>query len=459
MNALTTTCLSMPAGLPVLGVQSQQIAPFLPWVGGLLALLCLWAALRANRHRRWIDDTPTSKTTGVFIGLVEVKGTAEAERPLVSYLAAQPCVHYSWSVNEHWSRLVTETYTDSKGKTQTRTRTESGTTTVASGGEQTPFYLKDDLGVVLVRPQGAQLEPATIFHRTCGRSDPLYYAKGPARAVADSDHRRDFVETAIVLHAPLYIMGQAREREDVVAAEIAHDPKCPLFLISCRTEKQISRGLGAGYWVGAIAGLVLAVGGVVAGRAVVGRASLDDITPYLVAAASYGLAWILGWVWLVYNSLVGLANRVRQAWSLVDVQLKRRNDLIPNLVSVVQGMSDHERGVQTEIAALRAQLEATPPGVAGPNFHACTRLLRAVEEKYPQLRAQDSFLGLQRHLTDTEQRIALARGYFNDIATYYNTRLERIPDRFVRPLARLCPQPLLAANDFERASLPIALAP
>ncbi|MCU0913466.1 MAG: LemA family protein [Planctomycetes bacterium] len=459
MDTLSATCLPLPAGFPVLGVQPQEIAPLLPWVGGLVALLCLWAALRANRHRRWVDDTPTSKTTGVFIGLVEVKGTAEAEQPFVSYLGEQPCVYYSWSVNEHWSRLVTETYTDSNGKTRMRTRRESGTTTVASGGEQAPFYLKDDLGVVLVRPQGAKIEPVTIFHKTCGRSDPLYYAKGPAQAVAHSDHRRDFIETALVLHAPLYVMGQAREREDVVAAEIAHDSKCPLFLISCRTEKQISRGLGIGYWVGAIAGLVLAVGGVVAGRAILDRPLLDDIPPYLIAAALYALAWSLGWVWLVFNSLVDLANRVRQAWSLVEVQLKRRNDLIPNLVTIVQGMSDHERAVQTEIAALRAQMTATPPGVAGPDFHACARLLVAVQEKYPQLRAQDSFLGLQRNLTDTEQRIALARGYFNDIATYYNTRLERIPDRFVRPLARLRPQPLLAANDFERAGLPITLTP
>ena len=158
----------------------------------------------------------------------------------MSHLARQPCVWYSWSVEEDWSRTVTETYTDSEGKTHTRTSTESGTTTVAGGGEQAPFYLKDDLGVVLVRPKGAKIEPVTIFNKTCDRSDPLYYAKGPAEAVADSDHRRQFTETAIPLHAPLYVMGQAREREDVVAAEIARDPKCPMFLISCRTEKQIS---------------------------------------------------------------------------------------------------------------------------------------------------------------------------------------------------------------------------
>jgi hypothetical protein len=151
MDIPITACYQVLAELLFIGQRSQGLTLWGPWVGGVLALLCLWAALRANRHRRWVDDTPTSKTTGVFIGLVEVKGTAETERPLVSYLAQQPCVCYSWSVEEHWSRMVTETYTDSEGNTHTRTRTESGTTTVASGGEQAPFYLKDDLGVVAGR--------------------------------------------------------------------------------------------------------------------------------------------------------------------------------------------------------------------------------------------------------------------------------------------------------------------
>jgi len=455
---LTEVCLEMVGRFRVIGMGSEDIVPYFPWVGGALALLCLWAALRANRRRRWVDDTPTSKTTGVFIGLVEVKGTAESERPLVSHLAEQPCVCYSWSVQEHWSRTVTETYTDDKGKTQTRTRHESGWTTVATGGEQTSFYLKDDLGVVQVRPEGAKIEPVAVFSRTCGRADPLYYGKGPVNAVADSDHERSFTETAIPLHTPLYVMGQAREREDVVAAEIAGDPKCPMFLISCRTEKQISSGMGIGYWIWAIVGLVLAVGGVIAADAIGDEVLRRSAVPCVAAATIYLLAWALGWVWLVFNSLVGLRNRVAQAWSLVDVQLKRRHDLIPSLVAAVQGMSDHERQVQTEIAVLRAQTEATPPGVPGPDYRACARVLLAVQEKYPQLKAQYSFLSLQRNLADTEQRIALARGYFNDIATYYNTRLERIPDRFVRGFAALKPRTLMSANDFERAPVPVDLA-
>src|SRR4051812_49757306 len=98
--------------------------------GGLLALGCLWGALKAAVRRRLVDGLPTSKTTGVFIGLVEVKGSAESEAPLTSHLAAVRCIHYAWSVEEKWSRTVTETTTDSKGNTQTTTRHESGWSTV-----------------------------------------------------------------------------------------------------------------------------------------------------------------------------------------------------------------------------------------------------------------------------------------------------------------------------------------
>src|SRR6266568_7977373 len=124
----------------------NNVAPFvplLPGLGGVLAFACLFFALRSGKRKRLVDNLPTSKTTGVFIGLVELKGTAESAQPLTSYLAGQPCVHYQWRVEEHWSRTVTETYTDSDGKTRTRTRHESGWTTVGNSSEISAFYLHD----------------------------------------------------------------------------------------------------------------------------------------------------------------------------------------------------------------------------------------------------------------------------------------------------------------------------
>lgn len=134
--------------------------------GVLVALACLFVAMRYLRRKQLIDDLPTSKTQGVFIGLTELKGTAESETPLTSYLAEVPCVQYTWRVEERWSRTVTETYRDAQGHTQTRTRTESGSTTVASGGQSAPFYLKDDTGVIRIVPERAKIEGVRTFHET-----------------------------------------------------------------------------------------------------------------------------------------------------------------------------------------------------------------------------------------------------------------------------------------------------
>lgn len=410
------------------------------------------------RRKRLIDDMPTSRTQGVFIGLVELKGTAESDSPLTSYLAGTRCVQYSWQVDEHWSRTVTETYTDAKGHTQTRTKTESGWKRVDGGGKAIPFYLKDDTGVIRVAPDGAKLENIKVFDETCSPGNPLYYGKGPAGAVANSTHRRRFHETALPLHAELYVAGQAREREDVVAPEIARDKDSPIFVISVHSEKKISGRYSFWVWFWTVLGLAVAAG--VAGTG--GR--LQNVNagltwqPYLAAAGGFIAAGAVGWLWTVYNSLINLHHRVEQGWSQVDVQLKRRHDLIPNLVKTVEGYGSHERAVQQLLTEIRGQENATPPGVAGPDFKGITPLLLGVVERYPDLKAGESFLSLQKTLGDTEQRIALARGYFNDIATFYNTRLQIIPDRFVAAIARLRPQALLNAEAFERIPVRVKLA-
>lgn len=436
----------------------QDYAPYLPLLGLVLALVALFAAFRDGRRRRLIENLPTSKTSGVFIGLVELKGTAESSGPLTSYLAAQVCVQYQWSVQEHWSRTVTETYTDDKGNTQTRTRTESGWTQVDAGGEMIPFYLQDDCGVVLVQPEGAKLEPVTLFDEICTPLNPLYYGKGPAGAVMDSTLTRRFVESGLPLHAQLFIIGQARERQDMVAPEIAADAQAPMFLISTRSQEQVSSGMkwGARGWT--IFGLVAAVGGMLWRDSALNVDLASHILIYILIAAGYLGAALLAWVWMVYNSFVDLRQRVRQAWSLVDIQLKRRYDLIPNLVNCVKGYRDHEQQLQTELAALRSQVDATPPGIAGPDHGAISKTVIAIAERYPELKADQSFLALQKTLSDTEQRIALARSYFNEIATHYNTRLEIVPEGWVARLGAMKPQPLMAANDFERAAVKVDFA-
>jgi len=430
-----------------------------PAAGALIALLFLFFSIRAGRKRRLVENLPTSKTAGVFIGLVEVKGTAEVEQPLVSYLAEHKCVYYSWNVDEHWSRTVTETYTDSDGKTKTRTRTESGWTTVASGTDQKSFYVKDDMGIVLVQPEKAKIEAKTIVDRSCGIIDPMYYGKGPALAVADSTFVRRFVERAISMHAPLYVVGPARERKDVVAPEIAFNKDAEMFLISTRTEDQIRRGLGWKYWLLLIFGLIFAVGGMVLRDVLIKQNPRLEIAIYMLAAAAYLAAWLLGWIVMVYNSLVSIRGRVKQGWSNVYVQLKRRSDLIPRLIDVVKGMRDYEKSVQTQLGELRSQSTATSSSDDGSEPKSVSPVISAIVERYPELSSNTLFVNLQKELIETEQRIALARAYFNEIATFYNTRLERVPDRFIANLGGMRPQTLMAAEDFARAPVKVNFAP
>jgi hypothetical protein len=432
---------------------SAPINPWLP-IAIVASLLFMWGSLHLRRKQRLLADLPTSKAYGVFIGLVELKGQAESVQPLRSFLQEMACVYYSYEVEEHWSHTVTETYTDKEGKTQTRTRTESGWKTVAGDGRMQDFYVQDETGAVLVRPKGAKIEPQVVFEQTVSQWDPLYYAKGPALPVLHSDHRRRFVERAIALHAPLYVVGQARERSDLVAPEIAEDPSAPLFLISTQPEETVQTGQAIGSWVcWLLGGACAAVAGMT-----FAAAESDSRTPLFIGIGAYLFLWVLCWIWMVFNSLTGLRHRVRQGWSLIDVQLKRRHDLIPNLVAIVSGLRNHEQTTQQAVAVLRTQLNATRPGVTGPDFEGLAGTIRAVVEKYPTLVAQDQFAQLHRALVETEQRIALARTYYNDIATHFATRLERIPECWVAQLSGMKPEPLLAAQNFERAPVSVQFA-
>lgn len=429
-----------------------------PLAGGLLAALCLWRAYVLAYRARLVDNLPTCRTTGVFIGLVELEGRARTPRPVTSFLAQAPCVHYAWTVDEHWSRTTTETYTDSKGNTKTRTKHESGWTTVASGGESIDFFLEDDEGRILVRPEGADLEPDTIFHETCRRSDPLYYGKGPRRSVAHSDHRRRFVERAIAVGADLYVIGRASERDDVVAPQIAHEDDAKMFLISTRGQEAVRRALGFGYWGWTVFAGLLAAGGFAVGDAIAHLPAEQRWPIYAVATAVVWFALApLAWLLMAYNALVDLRHRVEAAWRQVDIQLQRRATLIPSLVSAVKAVAGYEQRTQADLAELRSQAGASAPGRAGADPHQVRQRVQVVVERYPELSTDANFRQLQEELVATEQRIALARGYFNEIATHFNTRLATVPERWVGALGRMRPRTLIEAEAFEREPVPVEL--
>jgi LemA protein len=142
---------------------------------------------------------------------------------------------------------------------------------------------------------------------------------------------------------------------------------------------------------------------------------------------------VLG-LWAAYNGLVKKRNRTQEAWSEIDVELKRRHDLIPNLVSTVQGYAAHEQGTFEAVTQARANAVTAgatgDPAKIGPAENVLSGALRslfAVAENYPQLRAVESFLQLQETLTATEDKIEYARRYYNTSARDYNTALQTFP--------------------------------
>ncbi len=440
-------------------IVNEKTMPILVAVAVFLLLAFLvWGSLSALKRRRLLEDLPTSKTAGVFIGLVELKGTAETASPLQSFLAGERCVWFSWTVQEHWSRTVTETYRDSKGKTQTRTRTESGWSTVASGGDAASFYLQDDLGVVRIDPAKAEIHAAGIFNKTVTSGDALYYGKGPAEAIANSTGKRCFSEQAISLHQPVYVVGPARERDDCVATEIAYQAGTPMFMISTSTEESHqSSGLWKFWGLGLLAVLIpVGIGIALVQNETDPRALLG------IPAAMGGsvlVVWGIGWLWMVFNSLVGLKNRVKMAAANIDVELKRRFDLIPQLLRVIEGMQKHESQVLETTALLRnqAMVDSLPQDGSRP-AKACTQQLIGLTERYPELKTNELFLKLHQNLVETEQRIALARNYYNDVGETHNNRRERFPEKVIAAIAGMSLIPPFQADDFERNRIEINLA-
>jgi LemA protein len=141
------------------------------------------------------------------------------------------------------------------------------------------------------------------------------------------------------------------------------------------------------------------------------------------------------YVMVTYNGLVSLKNKVDNGWAQIDVQLRRRYDLIPNLVETVKGYAAHEKGtLEAVISARSAAMSATGPAeqAAAENvISGALKSLFALSEAYPDLKANQNFLNLQEELTGTEGRIAYARQFFNDMVQRFNTKIQRFPANLI----------------------------
>ena len=144
---------------------------------------------------------------------------------------------------------------------------------------------------------------------------------------------------------------------------------------------------------------------------------------------------LLGWITGSYNGLVRLRNQLENAWAQIDVQLKRRCDLIPNLVETVKGYAKHESGtLEKVIQARNMALAAKTVGERAEAENVLSGTLKslfAVAEAYPDLKANQNFMSLQEELTSTENKIAFSRQFYNDSVMSYNTQIEVVPQNII----------------------------
>lgn len=168
---------------------------------------------------------------------------------------------------------------------------------------------------------------------------------------------------------------------------------------------------------------------------------------------------IVFWLLATYNSLVTLRNRVREAWSQIDVQLKRRSSLIPNLIETVKGYAKHEKGVFEEVTKARSvMIGAKTPGDAAKANDQLTGALKslfAVAEAYPILRASENFKQLQDEISDTETKVAASRQFYNTNVLDINNSLQTIPSAWVGQMFGFKLEEFFKASESEKADIKV----
>ncbi|KKQ46308.1 MAG: LemA-like protein [Candidatus Moranbacteria bacterium GW2011_GWC2_37_8] len=161
----------------------------------------------------------------------------------------------------------------------------------------------------------------------------------------------------------------------------------------------------------------------------------------------------------MYNSLVTLKNRVDEAWSDIDVQLKRRYDLIPNLINTVKGYATHEKELLEKVTLARtAAMGAQTPGEkeqAENMLSGTLKSLFAVSENYPDLKANQNFLELQRELTDTEDKIQASRRFYNGNVRDFNTKIQTFPTNMIAGMLNFTKREFFAAEESERENVTV----
>ena len=403
-----------------------------------ISLACLFWWRSVVLFKRTVEDVPTSKVKGVFFGLNEVKGSVKSDAPLQTYLTEKPSVWYEWSISEHWKK--TERYRDKDGNRKTRTK--SGWRKVDSGGNFQSFFLKDDTGELLIEPEGAKVDAPSTMSFSCSPTDPFYYEKGPDRSIANSTHRRRFSECSLTPNDELYILGTAKLRQEVAKPMIAQSKEAKYYFISTKSESQIIRSKNVWAFIiiifSFLAALVVPVVTISVETGVEPQEAMLENPGWIFLSGLIFLAVAsLFYLTILYNGLIRVRNRLIHAMGLIEIQLKRRHDLIPSLLKCVKGFASYETEVQELLASCRssgANGTSREAGEVAEKINQGAGLIRGLfvlSENYPDLSADQNYDSFMTALLDTEDRIALARQFYNDSLLALQDRLLTFPDVLV----------------------------
>jgi LemA protein len=451
-------------------------------VGGLVSGVRFW-------RRRWaILDTPTSKCVAVFAGRNEVVGQAAPSEPLTAPVIREPAVWFRWQLQK-WVR---------SGKS-------SRWETIDEATSDRSFWLTDDTGRVLVRPAGAEIHAPRVFHARAHRSG-VAHMHHEGRPIVELGRNHRISEWCIRPGQVLYVLGRASLDEDTATMQFvpgdgdgdggpggagrSDGRKSPFdmsgdddhLLISTHGEARMARAsLFLAVlnllisWVG-LTLLPAAIHAVVSLRSRPGPGSgpepgspstLDAAGVWMLAAAALFGALLVCAYWLrLYNRLVVVKQQAAKAWSLIDVALRRRHDLLPNLVEVAERYAAHEREVIETARRSRSGTvipahEELPTDDAlrqAAEVHRIDRAgaeaLLALAEAYPDLKADEVFRDLARRITDAQNQVAYARAFYNDSVTVLRDRRGTFPGLLLAGAVRTPSWDLFAPDDAPTPSTP-----
>lgn len=182
-------------------------------------------------------------------------------------------------------------------------------------------------------------------------------------------------------------------------------------------------------------------------------------SPLMIILAIAALAGLF--VWFLYNNLTTARMRVKEAWSGIDVQLKRRSSLIPNLIETVKGYAKHEKAVFENVTRARSAMlgakDASEAASANNQLVGALKTLFAVAEDYPKLRASENFKELQQELSDTETKIAAARQFYNANVLDYNTKIKVFPNVLLATMFGFGSEPFFEADNRSKEDIKVEI--